>query len=116
MTKQFIAMVFLLAGFCGPASAFQKFEEYRIPGNEIRAVRVTPPANEDPATIVIELDAEAQNDRQIILESDNALDDCKATVESAIGDEDTYVEIVLHTTANTMNGVIVVECLSLTNR
>ncbi len=87
MTKQFIAMVFLLAGFCGPAWAFQKFEEYRIPGNEIRAVRVTPPADEDPATIVIELDAEVQDDRQIVLESDNGLDDCKATVESAIGDE-----------------------------
>jgi hypothetical protein len=38
------------------------------------------------------------------------LDECKLTIEYAIGDNASYIQITQHLTADTMNGVMVTEC------
>jgi hypothetical protein len=51
-----LAMLFGLSMLlAAPASALQKFEQYRIMGSEISAVRIGPQEVEDPATLIIEL-------------------------------------------------------------
>jgi hypothetical protein len=45
-----------------------------------------------------------------MLESDGGLDECKLTIEYAIGDKASYIQITQHLTADTMNGVMVTEC------
>ena len=106
-----LVLVMALAATCGSSAlALQKFEQYRIMGNEIRSVRFGPQQVEDPATLIIELVSDTSDPREIMLESDGGLDECKLTVEYAIGDASSYVQITVHLTADTMNGVIVTEC------
>lgn len=93
-----------------PASALQKFEQYRIMGSEISAVRVGPQEVEDPATLIIDLVSDSSEPREIMLESDGDLDECKLTIDHAIGDKNSYIQITLHLTADTMNGTMVTEC------
>jgi hypothetical protein len=51
-----LAIVFALSTVLAmPASALQKFEQYRIMGSEISAVRIGPQEVEDPATLIIDL-------------------------------------------------------------
>ncbi|WP_417408431.1 hypothetical protein [Hoeflea sp.] len=96
-----------------PASALQKFEEYRIIGSDIRSVRLGPQQVEDPATLIIELVSDASEAREITIESDGGLDECKLTIDHTIGDNTRYIEIRVHTTADTMNGMMVTECASI---
>lgn len=106
-----LILVLALAASCGPSAlALQKFEQYRIMGNEIRSVRFGPQQVEDPATLIIELVSDTSDPREIMLESDGGLDECKLTIEYAIGDAGSYVQVTVHLTADTMNGVIVTEC------
>ncbi|MCY0096124.1 hypothetical protein [Hoeflea ulvae] len=97
----------------GPASALQKFEEYRIMGNEIRSVEMGPQEVEDPATLIITLQSEGGESRQILLESDGFLDDCMQTINYTIGDTSRYIQIRAHLTADTMNGAVITECTSV---
>ncbi|WP_422371143.1 hypothetical protein [Hoeflea sp.] len=97
----------------GQASAMQKFEQYRILGSEIRAVRMGPQEVEDPALLILELGGEGASASEIEIESDDFLDDCKSLVENMIGDPSSYVQITVHTTADTMNGMIVTECVRI---
>ncbi|MCY0147966.1 hypothetical protein OEG84_09655 [Hoeflea sp. G2-23] len=105
----------LFAGLvsAAPAFAMQKFEEYRFFGNEIQSVRLGVQEVEDPATLIIDLISGSGAAQQVILESDGGLDDCKQTIDYTIGDASRYIEIRVHTTADTMNGVIVTECTSI---
>lgn len=96
-----------------PSSALQKFEEYRIIGSDIRSVRLGPQEVEDPATLIIELVSDTSDTQEITIESDGGLDECKLTIDTTIGDKTRYVEIRVHTTADTMNGVMVTECASI---
>lgn len=96
-----------------PASAFQKFEEYRIIGSEIRAVQLGPQEVEDPATLIIDLVSDGSGPQQISLESDGGLDECKQTIDYTIGDSSRYVQIRVHTSADTMNGMMVTECTTV---
>ena len=112
MACLFVVLIFALA-FAAPASALQKFEEYRIMGNEIRSVRLGPQEVEDPATLIIDLVSDPSEARDITLESDGGLDDCKLTIDYAIGDKTRYIEIRVQTTADTMNGVMVTECAAI---
>lgn len=106
-----LAMLFGLSTMLAtPASGLQKFEQYRIMGSEISAVRVGPQEVEDPATLIIDLVSESSETTQILLESDGDLDECKLTIEYAIGDKGSYIQITQHLTADTMNGVMVTEC------
>ena len=92
------------------AFAYQSFIEYRIPGNEIRSARIEPPEMEAPSLMVIETDPDVSGTDEIAIESDDDLDACMKEVESVIGDAAKQVTIVIDTTAQTMNGVIVTEC------
>lgn len=106
-----LAMLFgLLPMFATPASGLQKFEQYRIMGSEISAVRIGPQEVEDPETLIIELVSETSEPVEIMLESDGDLEECKLTIEYAIGDKGSYIQITQHLTADTMNGVMVTEC------
>ena len=109
MARILFVLIFALASVA-PAAALQKFEEYRILGSEIRSVRLGPQEVEDPATLVIELVTESSETEEISIESDGGLDDCKLTIDYTIGDKSRYIQIRVHTTADTMNGVIVTEC------
>lgn len=96
-----------------PVLAFQKFEEYRIRGDEIRSVKLGPQEVEDPATLVIELSSSAPGVKQIVVETDFDVEPCKASLEEAIGNKLAYVQIVVHVTAQTMNGVVITQCSAL---
>lgn len=109
MARVFMVLIFALAS-AAPVSALQKFEQYRIMGSEILSVRLGPQEVEDPATLIIDLVSDSSGSREITVESDGGLDECKLTVEYAIGDRNSYIEITVHLTADTMNGVIVTEC------
>ena len=109
MTRLILVLV-LAALFASPASALQQFEQYRIMGNEIRSVRAGPQEVEDPAMLIIDLVSDSSDPRELMIESDGGLDECKLTIETAIGDSRSYVQITVHLTADTMNGVIVTEC------
>jgi hypothetical protein len=112
MIRPVLAALIALASIT-PASALQKFEEYRIIGSDIRSVRLGPQQVEDPATLIIELVSDSAEAREITIESDGGLDDCKLTIDYAIGDTSRYIEIRVHTTADTMNGMMVTECASI---
>ena len=92
------------------AFAYQSFIEHRIPGSEIRSVRIEAPEMEAPSLMVIETDPDVSGTDEIAIESDDNLDECLQAVESAIGDSAKRVTIVIDTTAETMNGVMVTEC------
>ncbi|MEQ8306509.1 MAG: hypothetical protein RIA09_08105 [Hoeflea sp.] len=91
-------------------SALQKFEQYRILGSEILAVRMGPQQVEDPALLIVELGGDGPDPQTIEFESDGFLDECRMTIENMIGDASSYVQITVHTTADTMNGMLVTEC------
>lgn len=112
MIRPFLAALIALASV-HPTSALQKFEEYRIIGSDIRSVRLGPQEVEDPATLIIELVTGAPENLEVSIESDGGLDECKLTIENAIGDKASYVQISVHLTADTMNGVMVTECARL---
>jgi hypothetical protein len=95
-TQVFPMLLGLMLMPAAPASALQKFEQYRIMGSEIRSVRLGPQEVEDPATLIIELVSDASEPAEIMLESDGGLDDCKLTIEYAIGDRNSYIQITLH--------------------
>ncbi|MEQ8482284.1 MAG: hypothetical protein RIC18_16670 [Hoeflea sp.] len=94
-------------------SALQKFEQFRILGSEIRAVRMGPQQVEDPASMVVELAGDGTGSTEIEIESDGFLDECRMTIENMIGDASSYVQITVHTTADTMNGMMVTECVRI---
>ena len=106
------ATVLLLATIL-PVDAYQQFEEYRISGNEIRSVKLLPQEVEAPGTIVIELTTDTAEARQITIESDFDIEPCKARIEEIIGNAQAYIQIVVHMTAQTMNGVVVTQCATL---
>ena len=112
MIRSILAALIAL-GSVTPSSALQRFEEYRIVGSEIQSVRLGPQQVEDPATLIIDLVPGSSETKQLTLESDGGLDDCKLTIEYAIGDTNRYVQIRVQTTAETMNGVMVTECASI---
>lgn len=89
-----------------PVLAFQKFEQYRILGSEILSVRLGPLEHEAPATMYIS----TGTGQEIMIESDGALDDCKGSVEEIIGNRHAYIEISVHVSADTMNGVMLTGC------
>jgi len=95
------------------ASAFQQFSEYRIPGHEILSVKVEPHVDEDPAAITLQLAPNASGTRELVLETDMDIEPCKAAIEEIIGNGQAYVQIVVHLTAQTMNGVVITQCSAL---
>ncbi|WP_420406976.1 hypothetical protein [Hoeflea sp.] len=118
MHKMILALV-LATMASAPVSqvdALQKFEQFRILGSEIRAVRMGPQEVEDPALMIVEIAGDGSGSVEIEFESDGLLDDCRMTIENMIGDDTSYVQITVHTTADTMNGMMVTECARISVR
>lgn len=114
--RQTISVLMLAAMAAMPVtqlSALQKFEQYRILGSEIQAVRMGPQEVEDPALLIVELTGDGSDPQTVEFESDDFLDDCRMTIENMIGDTSSYVQITVHTTADTMNGMMVTECVRI---
>tara|TARA_R110002020_G_scaffold35195_7_gene106335 strand:+ start:3161 stop:3514 length:354 start_codon:yes stop_codon:yes gene_type:complete len=109
MLRSSLTVLVVLASM-SPAPAFQKFEQYRILGSEILSVRLGPMEVEDPATLILELTPNSSGPGEITIESDAGLDACKATVEEILGSATSTVEITVQVTADTMNGVMVIQC------
>jgi len=109
MSRLCLLLICVLA-LAAPATALQRFEEFRIMGSEIRSVRFGPQQVEDPVTLIIELVSESSEPLEITIESDGGLDECKMTIDYAIGDTASYIQITSHLTADTMNGIIVTQC------
>ena len=90
------------------AQAFQKLEDYRILGSEIRAITVVDPDfEEDPEVLNIELIGEGGQDVILQIETDGSLGECRQSLEYVIGDPDQYAQIIVHVNAPTMNGSLI---------
>ncbi|MCP4380808.1 MAG: hypothetical protein GY798_05200 [Hyphomicrobiales bacterium] len=108
--KRLLASSAAIAISISSAPAFQKFEEYRIPGNEIRSVDMAPQGHEDPAVMILVVGADEGSSQKIEIESDFPLDRCMEDIETIVGANNAYVQMVVDMTAPTMNGVLLTEC------
>ncbi|MEM1317731.1 MAG: hypothetical protein AAGF29_05645 [Pseudomonadota bacterium] len=94
--------------FATSAHAYQKFEEYRIGGSEIASVTSADPSEtEAPYTMTITL---TDGRQKLEFESDDDLADCKATIENAVGDRNSYVAVIVDVNSQTINGTLVTSC------
>jgi hypothetical protein len=103
-----ITIPIVLMALISNAQAFQKFEEYRILGSEIISIKMLKQEVEDPSSFALYLKDLAE---PIIFESDGFLDGCLQNIDYMIGDASQYVQIKVQTTADTMNGIMVTECV-----
>ncbi|SEW46130.1 hypothetical protein SAMN04488515_3451 [Cognatiyoonia koreensis] len=104
---KYLAALFIL---CPAIALAQKsLIENRISGAHIASVQTPPIGMEEPATLIITLSSGAQ----LIIESDETLDDCAATIRNIIGVADKTVIIVTDHGAQTMNGVFVESCVAV---
>lgn len=96
------------------AHAWQKFEDYRILGTDLRAVKaIDPEFNEDPAVLELVVGAQGENPVTLQIETDGILEDCARTLQYIIGDPNNYAQIIVQTNASTMNGTLIVQCSSV---
>ncbi|MGJ3265597.1 MAG: hypothetical protein ACFE0R_20440 [Salinarimonas sp.] len=94
----------------GPhAAALDELTTYLIRGDEIVSVAVEPPEMEDPLRMTLTLDSDVR-DEPVVIESDADLAECALLIDGIIGDPGSRVEIVVHETTDTMNGVLVIQC------
>ncbi len=103
-----ILMLISVMALISNAHAFQKFEEYRILGSEIISIKMLEQEVEASASFALYLKDLAE---PIIFESDGFLEDCKQNIDYMIGDATRYVQITTQMTADTMNGIMVTECV-----
>jgi len=104
--------LFCLIGFAQtlPASAYQQILTYRIAGTDIQSVTLAPHVDEDPAAMTLQVRSDSGQPNEILIESDGGLDDCKRQLDYIVGSKDAYAEIVIDINAQTMNGVLVLQC------
>lgn len=93
-----------------PASAYQQFLTYRIAGADILSVTLAPHVDEDPAALTLKLRPGSGPSDEILIESDGGLDACRTDLGYIVGSKDSYAEIVIDINAQTMNGVLVLQC------
>lgn len=63
--------------------------------------------------MVIKLTPDSAGGETVTIESDDDIEACKSAVEGIIGSAGSYVQIRAHVSAETMNGVMVTECIVL---
>lgn len=110
MRLLFRSILFCLLLANAPASGYQQFLTYRIAGKDILSVTLAPHVDEDPAAMTLKLRPGANQADELLIESDGGLDDCRTELEYIIGSKDGYAEIVIDVNAQTMNGVLVLQC------
>jgi len=95
------------------AHAFQHIVEYRIGGSQIEsAVANDPSETEGTANITIRI---KDDPRPIIIETDSDPKECALVLQDMIGSSDFYVSIVSDQNAGTMNGFLILHCVSFPN-
>ncbi|MHA7777084.1 hypothetical protein [Roseibium sp. M-1] len=107
--KSLIGLV-LAAGLHSTAFAYQKLLTYRIAGKDLLEVTEKAPEVEDPFTLTLKL-ATGGEPEELTIETDGDLGDCKDQLESIIGSDSAYAEIVVDESAQTMNGVMMTQCV-----
>ncbi|GAA0775031.1 hypothetical protein E1180_01990 [Roseibium denhamense] len=108
--------LFLCALLCsslavpGPAAAYQLIVSYRIAGTDLAAVELQEPEVEDPEVLHLKLTEGAGDTLELFLESDAGFGTCADDLQTIIGVADAYAEIVIDQSAQTMNGVAMLQC------
>ncbi len=92
------------------ALAYQHLVTFRIAGKDIQSVTAGKHVEEDPASLTLKLAPAPGQAAEIVLESDGDLDDCQQQLGYIIGSKTDYVEIVIDMNAQTMNGILVIQC------
>lgn len=100
----------LLISSAFPAFTYQQFLTYRIAGKDILSITEGAHVDEDPWTLKLKVRPSGGLSDEIILESDGGFDECKQNLEYIIGSTTEYAEIVIDMNAQTMNGVLMIQC------
>lgn len=93
-----------------PVSAYQVFHTYRITGSDILAVAEGNHVDEDPLVLSLKLDIGSGETTDLVIETDGDIEECKLQLETIMGSHSAYAEIVVDMNAQTMNGVLMVQC------
>jgi len=99
----------LAAGLQSSAFAYQKLLTYRIAGKDILSVTEGVPEVEDPLSLSLKI-VSGGEPADLVIETDGEVQECKGQLESIIGSATAYAEIVVDETAQTMNGVLMIQC------
>ncbi len=110
MISTLVLSGFLLAVTLLQASAYQQFVTCRIAGKDILSITEGAHVDEDPWTLKLKVRPTGGMSDEIILESDGGFDECKQTLEYIVGSKTEYAEIVIDMNAQTMNGVLMIQC------
>lgn len=112
--RKFIAPLTLSSLFVllsiGIASAYQHLVTHRIFTGELISATLGDQGVEDPATLILEVGPSPEEITEIIIESDDSLDECLQNIERIKDYSTGYVEILVDHSAQTMNGVMVLHC------
>ena len=93
-----------------PVSDYQVFHSYRIAGSDILAVAEGNHVDEDPLVLSLKLDIGSGETTDLAIETDGDIEECKLQLETIMGSNSAYAEIVVDMNAQTMNGVLMVQC------
>ncbi|MEE4015273.1 hypothetical protein V1T76_24630 [Roseibium sp. FZY0029] len=93
-----------------PASAYQVFYTYRIAGSDILEVSEGDHVEEDPLVLMLKLNIGSGEATSLAIETDGDIEECKLQLETIIGSTSAYAEIVVDMNAQTMNGVLMIQC------
>ncbi|EAV42116.1 hypothetical protein SIAM614_20545 [Stappia aggregata IAM 12614] len=93
-----------------PASAYQVFYTYRIAGSDILEVSEGDHVEEDPLVLSLTLNIGSGQTTSLAIETDGDIEECKLQLETIMGSNSAYAEIVVDMNAQTMNGVLMIQC------
>ena len=108
--KAFLLGLALVSFFHLPAAAYQLFHTYRIAGSDILAVSEGEYVVEDPLVLRLKLKSGTSEPADLVIETDGDIEECKLQLENIIGSNSAYAEIVVDMNAQTMNGVLMIQC------
>lgn len=108
--RSFLPAALICLALAVPASAYQQFVTYRIAGKDILAITMLEHVDENPAGLTLKVAPGGGGADEILIESDGGLDECRTELEYIVGSASAYAEIVIDMNAQTMNGVMVVQC------
>ena len=109
MLKRLTFLTLILA-LPNSALAYEVFTEYRIHSSEVLAAELGEIEHEDPASLILTLKNDSGSPEKVVIESDDLLDQCLQEIQYMEGNNSAYVQIVVNTNAQTMNGVMVIQC------
>ncbi|GAB2183919.1 hypothetical protein [Roseibium sp. LAB1] len=108
--KTFLLGLVLVSFSHLPAAAYQVFHTYRIAGSDILAVTQADNADEDPLVLSLKLAVGSGETTNLAIETDGDISECKLQLETIMGSGSAYAEIVVDMNAQTMNGILMIQC------